>query len=120
MTAEGLKAVHRFSREGIQTNVTLVFSANQALMAARAGATYVSPFIGRLDDISHDGMELIRQIAHIFDIHEQSGQRSLQRVYAIPFMSPKQRKAVPMSPPCPLRHEKTVSTSPDRSRDQAV
>lgn len=70
MTAEGLKAVHRFSREGIQTNVTLVFSANQALMAARAGATYVSPFIGRLDDISHDGMELIRQIAHIFDIHE--------------------------------------------------
>ncbi|QKI83537.1 fructose-6-phosphate aldolase [Kroppenstedtia eburnea] len=70
MTAEGLKAVHRFSREGIQTNVTLVFSANQALMAARAGATYVSPFIGRLDDISHDGMELIGQIAHIFDIHE--------------------------------------------------
>lgn len=70
MTEEGLKAVHRFSQQGIKTNVTLVFSANQALLAARAGATYVSPFIGRLDDISHDGMDLIRKIARIFETHE--------------------------------------------------
>lgn len=69
MTAEGLKAVHRFASQGIRTNVTLVFSANQALLAARAGASFVSPFIGRLDDISLDGIELIRDIATIFDIH---------------------------------------------------
>jgi transaldolase len=69
MTAEGMKAVHRFSQRGIKTNVTLVFSANQALLAARAGATYVSPFIGRLDDISYDGVELVQDIAMIFDIH---------------------------------------------------
>ncbi|PTX62488.1 transaldolase [Melghirimyces profundicolus] len=69
MTAEGLKAVHRFSQKGIQTNVTLVFNANQALMAARAGATFVSPFLGRLDDIDQDGAQLIAQIAHIFDVH---------------------------------------------------
>lgn len=69
MTMEGLKAVHRFSQKGIKTNVTLIFSANQALMAARAGASYVSPFIGRLDDISQDGMQLIEQIAHIFALH---------------------------------------------------
>jgi len=59
MTAEGLKAVSAFSKEGIRTNVTLVFSANQALLAARAGATYVSPFLGRLDDIGHNGLDLI-------------------------------------------------------------
>ena len=69
MTAEGLKAVHRFSQRGIKTNVTLVFSANQALLASRAGATFVSPFIGRLDDISYNGVELIRDISSIFDIH---------------------------------------------------
>ncbi|MBO8175949.1 fructose-6-phosphate aldolase [Aeribacillus pallidus] len=69
MTPDGLKAVHAFSKEGIKTNVTLVFSANQALLAARAGATYVSPFLGRLDDIGHDGLDLIEKIAHIFDIH---------------------------------------------------
>lgn len=69
MTIEGLKAVHRFSQNGIKTNVTLIFSANQALMAARAGASYVSPFIGRLDDISQDGMQLIEQIARIFALH---------------------------------------------------
>lgn len=69
MTLEGLKAVHQFTVKGIETNVTLIFSANQALLAARAGATYVSPFIGRLDDISHDGLELIGEIAEIFDIH---------------------------------------------------
>lgn len=69
MTWEGLKAVNRLSRKGIPTNVTLVFSANQALMAARAGATFVSPFVGRLDDISHDGIQLIQQTAHIFSLH---------------------------------------------------
>ena len=66
MTAEGLKAVKVLSAEGIKTNVTLIFSANQALLAARAGATYVSPFLGRLDDISHPGIDLIRSIADVF------------------------------------------------------
>ncbi len=70
MTMEGLKAVHVFSKEGIKTNVTLVFSANQALLAARAGATYVSPFLGRLDDIGHNGLDLISTIAEIFAIHD--------------------------------------------------
>lgn len=67
MTVEGLKAVKVLHAEGIQTNVTLVFSANQALLAARAGATYVSPFLGRLDDISQPGIDLITQIVAIFD-----------------------------------------------------
>ncbi|KMJ56537.1 fructose-6-phosphate aldolase [Alkalihalophilus lindianensis] len=70
MTTEGLKAVHAFSELNIKTNVTLVFSAVQALLAARAGATYVSPFLGRLDDIGQDGLALISQIADIFDVHE--------------------------------------------------
>lgn len=69
MTEEGLKAVKVLSSEGIKTNVTLVFSANQALLAARAGASYVSPFLGRLDDISQPGIDLIRSIAQIFDIY---------------------------------------------------
>ncbi len=69
MTAEGLKAVKVLNSEGIKTNVTLVFTANQALLAARAGATYVSPFLGRLDDISTPGVELISTIAEIFQIH---------------------------------------------------
>lgn len=69
MTWEGLKAVRVLSEEHIQTNVTLIFSANQALMAARAGATYVSPFVGRLDDIGFDGAVLVRQIVDLFDIH---------------------------------------------------
>ena len=69
MTVEGLKAVKVLSKEGIKTNVTLIFSANQALLAARAGATYVSPFLGRLDDISTDGLELIRTISDIFATH---------------------------------------------------
>ncbi|MGM9985908.1 MAG: fructose-6-phosphate aldolase [Bacillaceae bacterium] len=69
MTKEGLKAVKTFSSMGVTTNVTLVFTANQALLAARAGATYVSPFLGRLDDIGHDGLALIEQIATIFRIH---------------------------------------------------
>ena len=69
MTAEGLKAIKVLSGEGIPTNCTLIFSANQAILAANAGATYVSPFLGRLDDISQPGIELIRQIAEIFDIY---------------------------------------------------
>jgi len=64
---EGLKAVKVFSSEGIRTNVTLCFSATQALMAAKAGASYISPFVGRLDDISTDGMHLIEQIIRIYD-----------------------------------------------------
>ncbi|PIC71070.1 fructose-6-phosphate aldolase [Sporosarcina sp. P18a] len=70
MTPEGLKACSVFASEGIKTNVTLIFSANQALLAARAGATYVSPFIGRLDDIGQNGVELIETISDIFTIHD--------------------------------------------------
>ncbi len=66
MTLEGLKATKVLASEGIKTNVTLIFTANQALLAARAGATYVSPFVGRLDDISTEGTELIRIISQIF------------------------------------------------------
>ena len=68
MTVEGLKAVKVLHAEGIKTNVTLIFTANQALLAARAGATYVSPFLGRLDDISTRGVDLIREIAEIFEV----------------------------------------------------
>ena len=68
MTIEGLKAVKVLSKDGIKTNVTLIFSANQALLAARAGATYVSPFLGRLDDINMSGTQLIRDIADIFAV----------------------------------------------------
>ena len=67
LIAEGLKAAKAFKAEGIRTNVTLCFSATQALMAAKAGATYVSPFVGRLDDIGLDGMELIREIVAIYE-----------------------------------------------------
>ncbi len=69
VTLEGLKAVKVLSAEGIKTNVTLIFSSTQALLAARAGATYVSPFVGRLDDIASNGVNLIAEIAEIFDIH---------------------------------------------------
>jgi transaldolase len=70
MIPEGLKAVKRLSAEGIRTNVTLVFSPSQALLAAKAGATYMSPFVGRLDDISHQGMDLIGDIRLIYDNYE--------------------------------------------------
>lgn len=70
MTVEGLKAVKVLSCENIKTNVTLIFSAGQALMAARAGATYVSPFVGRLDDVSNNGMELIEEIVDIFNNYD--------------------------------------------------
>ena len=68
MTVEGLKAVKVLSSEGIKTNVTLIFTANQALLAARAGASYVSPFLGRLDDISTKGIDLVSEIAEMFDV----------------------------------------------------
>lgn len=69
MTEEGLKAVKVLSGEGIKTNVTLIFSANQALLAARAGATYVSPFLGRLDDIGENGLNLLADICEIYQVH---------------------------------------------------
>ena len=74
MTVEGLKACRMCKAEGIKTNLTLIFSANQALLAARAGATYVSPFLGRLDDISMPGIDLIRQISDIFSIGDIDAQ----------------------------------------------
>lgn len=69
MTREGLQAVSVLHKENIKTNVTLIFSANQALLAARAGASYVSPFVGRIDDMSMDGITLIKDIAEIFQLH---------------------------------------------------
>jgi transaldolase len=71
ITPEGLKAVKVLSSEGIQTNVTLLFSASQAILAAKAGATYICPFIGRLDDISFNGLELIQQIREIYDNYDE-------------------------------------------------
>jgi len=70
LTEDGLKATKQFSKEGIRTNVTLCFSSTQALLAAKAGATYISPFIGRLDDISQNGMELIEEIRTIYDNYD--------------------------------------------------
>ncbi len=70
MTAEGLKAAHALKGEGIRTNVTLIFSPAQALLAAKAGASFVSPFVGRLDDVGHVGMELVEQIRAIFDNYD--------------------------------------------------
>lgn len=66
LTGDGLRAVRTFKDEGIRTNVTLCFSANQALLAAKAGASYISPFVGRIDDVSHEGMQLIEQIVTIY------------------------------------------------------
>jgi len=66
MTAEGLKAVRALEKKGIKTNVTLVFSASQALLAAKAGASFVSPFVGRLDDVGQDGMKLIEEIMQVY------------------------------------------------------
>jgi len=70
MTSVGLKAINSLSKKSIKTNVTLIFSANQALLAAKAGATYVSPFIGRLDDIGHDGLTIISDIVQIFSNYD--------------------------------------------------
>lgn len=74
MTTEGLKAVNALTKKNIKTNVTLIFSANQALLASKAGAAYVSPFIGRLDDIGHDGLTLISDIVQIFASYDISTQ----------------------------------------------
>jgi transaldolase len=74
MIKDGIKAIKYFSSKGIRTNCTLVFSAGQALLAAKAGATYVSPFLGRLDDISTDGLDLIEQIVHIYDMYDYETQ----------------------------------------------
>lgn len=70
MTFTGMKAVRQCAKEGIRTNVTLMFSPNQALLAAKAGATYVSPFVGRLDDISEEGMQVIEEIRQIYDNYD--------------------------------------------------
>jgi len=70
MTAEGLKTTKILTNEGIKTNVTLIFSAGQALLSARAGATFVSPFVGRLDDIGNNGLQLIKEITDIFFMHD--------------------------------------------------
>jgi transaldolase len=70
MTEEGLKATRTLAKEGIKINMTLIFSSNQALLAAKAGAAYVSPFVGRLDDVGQDGMDLIAEILDIFDNYE--------------------------------------------------
>jgi transaldolase len=72
MTAEGLEAIAALAREGIRTNCTLIFSANQGLLAARAGASFLSPFVGRLDDISEDGMNVVRELVAIVRLHEIS------------------------------------------------
>jgi transaldolase len=69
LTTEGLKTVHALHQEGIKTNVTLCFSATQGLLAAKAGATYISPFVGRLDDLAHDGMIVVRELVDIYSIH---------------------------------------------------
>lgn len=69
MTLAGLEACRYLSRKGVKTNVTLIFTVNQALLAARAGATYVSPFLGRLDDISEDGVQLVTRVAELFRVH---------------------------------------------------
>ena len=72
MTEEGMKAVKTLSQEGIRTNVTLVFSANQALLAAKCGASFVSPFVGRIDDVGGDGMDLVSQILDVYTAYEYS------------------------------------------------
>lgn len=74
MTMAGLEATRYLSKKGVKTNVTLIFTVNQALLAARAGATYVSPFLGRLDDISEDGINLVAKIAELFRIHQIDAQ----------------------------------------------
>lgn len=85
ITLDGLKAIKVCSEEGIRTNVTLCFSPNQALLAAKAGANYISPFLGRLDDIGHDGMDLVKTIRKIYDIYGFKTQ-----ILAASLRSPKQ------------------------------
>jgi transaldolase len=70
MSENGLQAIARFAEEGIKTNCTLIFSTNQGLLAAKAGASFISPFVGRLDDINQDGMSIIRELAEIISIYD--------------------------------------------------
>ncbi|WDT79700.1 MAG: hypothetical protein MPW14_21640 [Candidatus Manganitrophus sp.] len=100
MTANGLKATRRFAKEGIRVNVTLIFSPAQALLAAKAGATYVSPFIGRLDDVGQVGMDLIDQIVTIFRITILRP-RSWSPAFEIRSMSSRRPRSGPTSRPCP-------------------
>jgi transaldolase len=86
MTRDGVKAIKYFSEKGIKTNCTLVFSAGQALLAAKAGATYVSPFVGRLDDIGADGMLLVQQIVDIFSNYGYSTQVLAASVRHVPHL----------------------------------
>jgi transaldolase len=74
MSEPGLEAMARFAKEGIKTNCTLIFSSNQGLLAAKAGASLISPFVGRLDDINQDGMTVVRELAEIFAIHEMKAE----------------------------------------------
>ncbi|MDQ2993164.1 MAG: fructose-6-phosphate aldolase, partial [Candidatus Eremiobacteraeota bacterium] len=74
MSEEGLEAISRLAKEGIATNCTLVFSTNQGLLAAKAGASLISPFVGRLDDINEDGMTVVRQLADVFALHDMTAQ----------------------------------------------
>ena len=87
MTLEGLKAVRTLTAEGIHTNVTLCFSATQALLAAKAGATYISPFVGRLDDIAEDGMRADRQILEIYQNYDYETQVLVASACAAPCTS---------------------------------
>ena len=102
MTEEGLEAVSVLSREGVKTNVTLIFSSTQALLAARAGATYVSPFLGRLDDISTDGLQLISDIAEI-SLSTKLRRRSSQPASVTPCMLSSVRSLAPILQQCPTR-----------------
>jgi transaldolase len=70
MSEEGLEAIYRFAEEGIKTNCTLIFSSNQGLLAAKAGASLLSPFVGRIDDINMDGMEVVRELVSIVELHD--------------------------------------------------
>ncbi|HEX8939612.1 MAG TPA: fructose-6-phosphate aldolase [Candidatus Limnocylindrales bacterium] len=74
MSEEGLEAISRFAEEGIKTNCTLIFSTNQGLLAAKAGASFISPFIGRLDDINQDGMTIIRELAEILSLYDMDAE----------------------------------------------
>ena len=89
MTPDGLETVAALYLKGIKTNITLIFSANQALLAARAGAAYVSPFLGRLDDIGHDGLQVVSDIADIFAIHDIQTEIS-RRLFVTQCILPKQ------------------------------
>ena len=107
LTWDGLKACKALSSKGTMVNVTLCFSANQALLAAKAGATFISPFIGRLDDIGFDGMDLIREIRVIYDNYDSSRPRSSPPRSARRCTSSRRRWPAPTSPPFRRRCSRT-------------